>query len=205
MTTLSARPATASPPQSGHRMLALIVALFLLPFMIASGLFALGWGPGGHSHGELASDAAVLAAPLPLAGLQPVGDSPLPDSLAGRWTLVLLSRGACDALCETRLAALRRVQVATYKNMPRVRRLWVAPAGEAQAAAGRLLAQWPDLVAASPRSPAWMAQLPEPGGPSHRVLLLDPAGRPVLRYPEPFDARGMLRDLERLLKYSWIG
>lgn len=205
MTTLSARSTAASAPQGGLRMLALIVALFLLPFVVASGLFALGWRPGGHSHGELASDATTLPEPLPLTGLQPVGDSPLPDTLAGRWTLVLLTRGACDDSCETRLVALRRVQVATYKNMPRVRRLWVAPAGEAQAAAGRLLAQWPDLVAASPRSPAWMAQLPEPGGPSHRVLLLDPAGRPVLHYPEPFDPRGVLHDLQRLLKYSWIG
>lgn len=204
MTTLSAHPTTASHPKGGHRMLALIVALFLLPFVVASGLFAIGWRPSGHSHGELTSDAA-LPAPLPLDGLQAVGDSPLPDALAGRWTLVLLSEGACDALCETRLATLRRVQVATYKNMPRVRRLWVAPAGEAQAAASRLLAQWPDLVAASPRSPAWMAQLPAPGEPPHRVLLLDPSGRPVLHYPEPFDPRGVLHDLQRLLKYSWIG
>lgn len=190
------------------RMLALIVALFLLPFAIASGLFALGWRPGGHSSGELAqltsANQAPLA-PLPFAELRPAASGPAPDTLAGRWTLALLSRGPCDARCEALLASLHRVQVATYKNMPRVRRLWVAPEPAALVAATELHSQWPDLVTASAHGAAWKAQLPTPGGAMHQLLLLDPAGRPVLRYADPFDPRGVLHDLQRLLKYSWIG
>lgn len=205
---MSALPVRVHTSAGSLRMLGLIVALFLLPFAIASGLFALGWRPGGHSSGELTQLTSANQAqlgPLSFADLRPAASGPAPDTLAGRWTLALLSRGPCDARCETLLASLRRVQVATYKNMPRVRRLWVASEPAALAAAARLHREWPDLVAASAHGAAWQAALPAPGGATHQLLLLDPAGRPVLRYADPFDPRGVLHDLQRLLKYSWIG
>lgn len=202
--TAPPRPLAAPPTR---RLLALIVALFLLPFALATGLYLAGWRPAGGAHGEfVAGDARGPAnAPLVFDGLAAVGASPSPSALAGHWTLVVLSAGPCDASCVQRLAALHRVHAATYKNMPRVRRLWVASGPHADAAADRLLTAWPDLVIAVPPASAWQSRLPAANANDHRVLLLDPAGRPILHYPEPFDPRDLLRDLEHLLKYSWIG
>lgn len=193
-------------PAANLRLLALVIALFLAPVALATGLYLAGWRPTGGAHGEfVAGDTGARATALPVDGLTAVGASASPTSLAGHWTLVVLSAGPCNERCVTRLEALRRVHVATNKKMPRVRRLWVASAPHADAAADRLLADWPDLVIAVPPATAWQPLLPESSASDHRVLLLDPAGRPVLHYPEPFDPRDLLRDLEHLLKYSWIG
>lgn len=39
--------------------------------------------------------------------------------------------------------------------------------------------------------------------PSGSVVLVDPNGLAMMRYPPGADPRGMRADLERLLKYSW--
>ena len=36
------------------------------------------------------------------------------------------------------------------------------------------------------------------------VFIADPLGNVMMRYDEPIDARSVLRDMERLLKYSWV-
>ena len=36
------------------------------------------------------------------------------------------------------------------------------------------------------------------------VFIADPLGNVMMRYDEPIDARHVLRDMERLLKYSWV-
>ena len=43
------------------------------------------------------------------------------------------------------------------------------------------------------------------GQAGHRVYVLDPAGRIILRYAPDADPRGILKDMERLLRYAWAG
>lgn len=183
----------------GRRILLLLVALFALPFATAVGLHLAGWRPAASApHGRFAASTAAL----PWQGLRPLPGTPAPDVLAGHWTLVLASAGPCDAVCAAQLAALRRVQVATNKQMTRIKRLWLTPDPAGDPARQALTADYPDLLVAAPGDSAWRALLPTSG---QRLALLDPGGHPVLHYPDPFDPRGVLRDLERLLKYSWTG
>ncbi|MBK7676471.1 MAG: hypothetical protein IPJ27_17875 [Candidatus Accumulibacter sp.] len=42
-------------------------------------------------------------------------------------------------------------------------------------------------------------------GAGYRFYVIDPLGNVMMRYPEKPEMQGMLRDLERLLKYSWVG
>jgi hypothetical protein len=42
-------------------------------------------------------------------------------------------------------------------------------------------------------------------GAGYRFYVIDPLGNVMMRYPENAEGQGMLRDLERLLKYSWVG
>jgi hypothetical protein len=51
-----------------------------------------------------------------------------------------------------------------------------------------------------PAAPAALADL-APGS----VLIVDPAGLAMMRYAPGADLKGIRADLERLLKYSWIG
>ena len=43
----------------------------------------------------------------------------------------------------------------------------------------------------------------ESGG--HRVYVVDPEDRIILRYASDADPRGILKDMERLLRYAWAG
>jgi hypothetical protein len=49
-------------------------------------------------------------------------------------------------------------------------------------------------------SPAALGPLP-----TGSVIIVDPDGRAMMRYPPGADAKGVRADLERLLKFSWIG
>lgn len=187
----------------GRRLLALMTALFALPFVVTALLFAVDWRPAQTgSHGELVAGNDVL---LPFDGLLGADGKALPaDVLAGRWTLLVADAGPCSADCRARLASVRQIHVALNKQMARVKRVWLSPAPAADPLLAELRASFPDLVVAAPATTAWQGLLPAPTAGA-RLYVIDPSGRTVLRYPENFEPRGALRDVERLLKYSWLG
>jgi hypothetical protein len=178
-----------------YRTLWLIVGGLLLPFVLAAALYWSGWRPTIQVRGQL----------LP-AGPALLGES----ALEGRWGLALVTASPCDSRCVESLDELRRVHVALYKSMPAVKRLWLASADQLAARAEALHARWPDLAlivadpviqdalladaAAVPTGAASLASAAEAV-----VIVFDPAGRPVLRYPQPIDAKAVLTDLRRLL------
>lgn len=172
-------------PWAGRRMLLLLVAVLALPFLLAAALLFSGWRPAvAPRHGELLPPSA----PLSIGALNVLAGPPK-SALAGRWLLVAVEPQACAADCARRLDALRRLHVALYKAMPRVKRVLLAPAVPP-------IAQ-PDLTVAAPES--WPA-LDRPG-----VYLVDPRGQAVLRYEPGAGQKAMLKDIERLLRYSWTG
>lgn len=193
---MSAAPAS----RGGGRLLLLMFGLFALPFLIVGLLFAIDWRPQKPAnHGELVADAG----PLPAAALRD-GDGRLlaGELLEGRWSLLIANSGPCRENCRAQLDAVRRIHVALNKQFPRVRRVLLTDAADDPELAD-LRQRYPDLVVATSNDPAWRALLPATGGP--RLQVVDPGRRLVLRYPQPFDPRSALRDVERLLRYSWIG
>ncbi|HJW04202.1 MAG TPA: hypothetical protein VJ548_13045 [Azospira sp.] len=190
----------AVPARRPSLVLVLLLLLFALPFPLAASLHLAGWRPAtSASHGELLQPPQ----PLPASGLTLADGRSLPTSaLAGRWQLVLAGNGPCEADCQASLAALAQVQRLLPKYQARIGRLWLAPAHgiENNAPAS---ADTGGLVAAS-MDAAWIAQL-QPPTAGYRFYLADPAGRLMLRYAPDADPAGLRQDLERLLKYSWIG
>lgn len=174
---------------AGRRMLLLLVAALALPFIAAAALIFSGWRPDIAPHsGELLPAAAT---PLALADLQ-ISTGPQQSALAGRWLLVSVESQACAADCTHRLEALRRVHVALYKAMPRVKRVLLAPD-----VPNAPTVVPPDVTVAAMTS--WPA-LNRPG-----IYLVDPRGQAVLRYEHGAEPKAMLKDIERLLRYSWSG
>lgn len=175
---------------AAHRTLWTIVGVCLLPMAAAAVLHATGWRPASHAEGEL---------------LQPV--RALPSRFAdpaGHWRLAVAGAGACDAECTRLLDVARRIHVALYKQMPQVRRVWVSDdAGAVEADRARLLHAQPDLTAAALEATDRAAlDLDQPG---HRLYLVDPQGRVVVRYgPQRDEAlfQSARKDLTRLLRYS---
>lgn len=202
----------ASTSVSSRRMLALLAAVFLLPVVVGNGLFWSGWRPATFANrGELLQPPRAL----PDAGLLDANGQPLATvGLRGKWLLVRAVQAPCDTACaasvEADLQQMALFAVALNKDASRVRRVLVergAPTGDeaTPSALSGLQQRFPD---------ATMTRLPPAAeranwsgvfvGGERAFYLVDPLGNVMMRYADPTDLRGALKDLERLLKYSWI-
>lgn len=183
----------ASAPTSaatGRRAMLLVLALFLLPVGIAAGLYGFGWRPAKTAnYGQLVQPPR----PLPADALR--------DETRGKWLIVVADDQDCGDACRQRLLEARQVHVALNKEMERIRRVLISATPLPAETLAELRRTYPDLVLTVPGSDAWKTTL----GSSHGVFLVDPLGNLMMRYPDSPDPRGVHQDLERLLKYSWVG
>jgi cytochrome oxidase Cu insertion factor (SCO1/SenC/PrrC family) len=198
---------SAAALASGRRTMLLVGALLALPFAVAFALYWFEWRPARlGNHGELIEPPQAL----PESGLTLVDGSPLPTSdLRRKWTLVMVIGSPCTAPCLQDLHQIRQVQVALNKEMVRLRRVLLGSSVaqlRADPALAELQRSYPDLLIAAPdggeSGKPWRTLL---NGVGYRFYVIDPLGNVMMRYPEKPEMQGMLRDLERLLKYSWVG
>ena len=165
--------------------LLLIGLVCAAPLVLGTAAYLLDWAPGKPSnYGELVPPRTV--------------DGVL-EPLRGKWVLVSFDTAGCDAGCERKLYYMRQVRRAQGKNMDRVERLWVVTGGGAPR---------PEVVAAMEgmhvaRDAALAASFP--GNALEHIYLVDPLGNLMMRFPRDPDPSQMLKDLQRLLKYSGVG
>ena len=214
----------ADPPRraSPRVMLLALAAMFVLPFVIGSGLFWSGWRPAAlRNHGELIQPPRALPASA--------------AALHGKWLLIVPVRDDCGPACQETLLRLQRAHAALGKEQGRVRRVLVSGEaspillplqrggreGDGVDSVGGGLARLSSSPHPHPNPPlegegvfsgltivspvadeaAWRRALDDYAS---AVFVADPLGNVMMRYDEPIDARSVLRDMERLLKYSWV-
>jgi hypothetical protein len=171
----------------GNKLL-LIGAVCAAPVLAGWILYLSQWTPRETgNYGELIS-------PRPLSG-------PALDTLRGKWVLVAFDAAACDPHCERKLYFMRQVRKAQGKELERVERLWIVT----DAAAPR-----PELLAAIEgtrifRLGNFGLAGDFPGNPVEHIYLIDPLGNLMMRFPPDPDPSKMVKDLQRLLKYSKFG
>jgi len=147
------------------------------PLVLGTAAYLLGWSPGALSnYGELLD-------PKPVSGF---------ESLRGKWVLVTFDAAACDAYCERKLYFMRQVRRAQGKDMDRVERLWVLTDGAKPRA---------ELLAAI-EGTRMQNLKPFDARSADHIYLVDPMGNLMLRFPRDPDPSKMIKDLQRLLKYS---
>ncbi|MFO7325268.1 MAG: hypothetical protein DIU62_006105 [Pseudomonadota bacterium] len=185
-------PAT---PNGSRRTLYLLLAVFFLPLVASFVLYyGVEWRPAaGANHGEL---------------LQPLRQLPggAARALEGKWALVYVGDGACDAACRDALHVARQTHVLLNKDTNRVRRALLATSGCCDRAFLESEHGGIEIIdAADPalREPL-LAVLP-PGDHAHDLFVVDPLSNIVLRFDTREDPRGLLEDLKKLLKLSHIG
>ena len=176
------------PVKRGRLKLAALIAVFALPVIAGWIAYVSGWGSGA------ASNYGTLLPPRPL-------DDPALVALRGKWVLVQLDRGACDAACEQKLYYMRQVRRAQGRQMGRVERLWIITDSVAPAAALLEAIEGTHVV----HDAKIAAVFPAERAPSDHIYLIDPLGNLMLRFPRDPNPSKMLKDLERLLKYSGFG
>jgi hypothetical protein len=164
-----------------------VLLVFLVcaaPFVLGTVAYLAGWSPGG------ASNYGELIPPRPLAG------SPFTE-LRGKWVMVAFDAAACDAYCEKKLYYMRNVRRAQGKFMDRIERLWVLTDGAKPRAEVLAANEGMRLARLSPSA--------FPGNAADHIYLVDPIGNLMMRFPRDPDPSKMIKDLQRLLKYSGAG
>lgn len=152
-----------------------LFAVFALPMAIAWGMveWRLGIPDERTAHGKLRPDLPRLA------------DWPL-SKVAGQTSGDWLMAFDCVAGCAEAADRWWRLHRALGRDAHRVSRLRIG-GSPSKALPGEALVTWRDM-------PGWR----EPG----TLWILDPEGRPVLRYARDVSASSVLKDVERLLELN---
>jgi hypothetical protein len=154
------------------------------PLVLGTAAYLFDWRSGSTSnYGELLPPRTVSAPAL--------------EPLRGKWVLVTFDAAACDAYCEKKLYIVRQVRRAQGKDMDRVERLWALTDG------GKPRSEL--LAGIEGTRLADLAPVGFPGSAVDHIYVIDPLGNLMMRYPRDPDPSKMIKDLQRLLKYSRAG
>jgi hypothetical protein len=181
---------------SPRAKLLVLFALFAAPIVASTLAYRYAHVTPTANHGEL------LLPPAQAPDRASAGAGGKPYSYGehrGRWILVASDAGGCGEACLRKLVAMRQVRLALGVNASRVDRVFLADDGRP-----------PDAAALAPFPGMEGAVLPPeaaggPGWDRGHVYLVDPNGNVMMRWRAEDDPKGMLRDLERLLRASQIG
>ena len=212
-------PAPAERPRSAHPrrgVLLLLALVFFAPLLLAFALYyGSSWRPIGRTnHGALIQPAHELpptalpqvattaAATTAAAGSDPLAAA---DVLTGKWSLVYLGRGDCDAECRNTLYFMRQTHLGLANLIPRVQRVFLVTAGCCDR--DYLAHEQPNLIslnAENAAGAALLAQFP-PERRASTIFVVDPRGNLMMRYDAHDDPKGLREDLKKLLALSHIG
>jgi hypothetical protein len=195
---------TPQQQRSGRRQLLLIASIFFVPLAAATWLyFSGGWRPAvGVQHGELIDPPQPLPA---LALRQPDGSASAPDVLRGQWFLVHVIAGHCNDRCLAVLTDLRQLRLALGEDAARVRRVLLHDGACCDAAFPAIEPDLLVLAAEAPEGAAFLGLFPPAADGAPGIFIVEPHGNLLMSYPASGAFRGLLMDLERLLRLSSIG
>jgi hypothetical protein len=167
-----------------------LALLFLTPLLLAWLLyFGSSWRPPGHTnHG------ALIQPPRPLPA----------DIFHGKWSLVYIGAGDCNADCRSTLYFMRQTHLGLGELSPRVQRLFLATT---RCCAADLTSAYPGLLAldqTGSQGVALLAAFPADARAT-TLFVVDPRGNLMMRYDSRAAPKGLLNDLKQLLQLSSIG
>lgn len=183
----------------GRRHFLLIASLFVVPVVTAILLYhSVDWRPVVNAQGTLIDPPLTLAA----AGLTLADGTAAPaDAFQGRWSVIRPVAGDCGARERALLEELSRVRLALDKDADRVQRVVVHDGGCIAAE----LAPGESELRVFSADDGFLAQFPPSVDGATGIYIADPHANLMMSYPASGSARGLLKDLERLLRLSSIG
>lgn len=201
--------AAAKVPASNRWVFSMLMLLFVFPVVFATVLYLTGWRPSSiGNHGELIQPVRQLEG----VALQALNGKPVHFSeLRGKWIMVHIGPSSCPEGCMNTIYTMRQVHAAQAKEIGRVQRIFIATDMEAAEQLKVKLVDYPEMWVWAVEKKALAEVLPSFGidagqaAEQQGVYLVDPLGNLIMRYPPGTDPGGMLKDLTRLLKYSWVG
>jgi hypothetical protein len=180
--------------------LVLLGAVFAAPVAFAYIAYIF-WKPEKlGNYGELLNPQ-VFVSEAPVRDLE--GNVFRLKTLGGKWLLIQSDSGACEKACEKKLNGMRQAHFALGKNQDRVRRVAFMDDGQLS---DRVTQSGPDgLLWLDATGSTLLKLLPAATGPRDYIYVIDPLGNLFMRYSKDVDVKGIVKDMERVLKASQIG
>ena len=180
--------------------------VFLAPLVLATLIYFYHDrlpSPGTKNHGELIHPAM----PLTQFEARTENDEIIAlDYLKGKWTYLYVGTYRCNLHCEAALYKTRQARLAQGENLRRVQRLYLINAIDSSSELPEVLEHHPRMTVASLKEEAQEQILKTLGDASTgTVFLIDPLGNLMMRYNDEATAKGMIKDLQHLIKASRIG
>ena len=159
----------------------LIVFVFILPFIFAKYFFENDATStrGTTNHGSFLVDEISIAS--------------LADN--DHWIILQVIDGKCDISCQDNMHMLRQINTALGKDMGRVKRYLLNKNTDKNAV---YLDNYPKVIVLD-RSETLYNKLTKM---DERIFIADPFGKIILGYENDFIAKGLLKDIKKLLKFS---
>ena len=189
---------------SGKKKFLMMVAVFVTPVVLGTILFfnleLLGIEKGSTNYGNLVHPAL----PAVVADLKQ-GDSVAvrEETIAKSWTMAYVEPKACDQVCLDKLTLIKKVRLLTNEKMRRVRTLFVT----SKAIESSIdKSQYNDMVMTNVinENSEFLKQFPY--RETKPIYLIDPYGNIMMYYPQDdLNAKKIIKDINRLLKYSQLG
>jgi hypothetical protein len=189
--------------------LLLLFAAFLLPVLLSWYLLKftdVAQNRDKSHHGELIHPVRPLA---DVGLLDPVTGNE--HSLHGKWNLVYHHRGTCLDECRNNLYKLRQLLLATGQYSLRLHRVMIVNRQDlgsikpllTEDYAGQLLLFREEVT--QEFIDAFRKNSGEDVVSAGRLYIVDPLGNLMMRYDADVDPRGIIKDIQRLIKNSRIG
>ena len=159
----------------------LIVFVFILPFIFAKYFFDNDATStrGTTNHGSFLVDEVNIAS--------------LADN--DHWIILQVIDGKCDMSCRDNMHMLRQINTALGKDMGRVKRYLLNNNTDENTV---YLDNYPKVIVLD-RSETLYNKLTKM---DERIFIADPFGKIILGYENDFIAKGLLKDIKKLLKFS---
>lgn len=203
---------TQSPKASPRRGPGAVWSRLLLVGIALTAIlpFAAAWYAARHPETiERTSNYGTLVIPvLPLEWKQlaeGLHDRALETELRGRWILLQVAEGPCEAPCLESLHKTHQGWLMLNKEMGRVRRLLLTNSAKSEASSSL---KEDDALITGAVQDALLAQLHAVTGTTNLegiIFLVDPQRNLALWYPAGFDPYRLVKDLKHLLRASQIG
>lgn len=207
----SSRPSSPKsvdrPPSDPQRIRAarwkagMILAVCAAP-VIASYLTYYVFPPAGRTNYGVLIDPQRPVRQL--SGRSDDGQAVSFADFSGRWLMVMVETGVCNAACRERLYATRQVRLTTGKDRDRVERLLLLTGADGPPAS--LLAEHPGLIVVHVSADELQRLFGDAAATANdHVYMVDPLGHLMMRFPVDVDPNRMKKDLAKLLRASRIG
>jgi hypothetical protein len=202
-------PKSSSPAERSHwsryRTLYIVMALCAAPVVASYFAYYVVPPSGRTNYGTLIEPQR----PLPELRVETLDGRPFDlKSLAGRWILLMVDRGDCDAACSEKLLSMRQQRLMTGKDRDRVERVWLIP--DTEPLSTMVMREYEGTLFLRAPAAALAAWLPVDAAANTKiedhVFVIDPFGNLMMRWPRAADQSAVKRDLAKLLRASsqWL-